>query len=183
MIIVDGVKAENVSVYSDGSLFIEITLEKILHDHVFDQKVINEDTLKSQADCLTPDVYYYSCICGDISENDTFEVNSPLEHIFKDDCDTLCDREGCEYLRRAQHVFSTDYKNHENGHSEYCVKCDQELDLEEHEYKFGKCKICGFKDPDTIIPMVITASVAVVILSVAAIIIILIIKKKKSVNK
>ena len=40
--------------------------------HTFDQKVESEDALKSEATCNKDAEYYYSCVCGAISETETF---------------------------------------------------------------------------------------------------------------
>ena len=37
------------------------------HSHVFTSKVENAQTLVSEGNCVTPSVYYYSCLCGEIS--------------------------------------------------------------------------------------------------------------------
>lgn len=42
-------------------------------NHIFDVKTVNEDTLASPADCLTPARYFYSCECG-AHTNDTMLV-------------------------------------------------------------------------------------------------------------
>ena len=181
---VEGSFTENVSVDTSDSVVLTITLKQLVHEHVFDQKTVDPSTLKSQADCTHPDVYYFSCICHEISDSLTFEENEPLDHQFKDECDNTCEREGCSFERKAPHVPCDKYEAKEGfeGHGIYCEKCNYELEFAPHEYESGKCKVCGLEDPDKTMILLVTVSATVVVLSAIAIIIILILKKKKTKN-
>ncbi|MCQ2211963.1 MAG: hypothetical protein MJZ34_16905, partial [Paludibacteraceae bacterium] len=57
-------------------------------NHTFNQKVKNDKTLKSAADCTHDAVYYLSCVCGMISDSETFvDEGSALGHdMTKHDC-------------------------------------------------------------------------------------------------
>lgn len=53
-------------------------------NHTFDVKTVNEDTLAVPADCVNPAKYFYSCECGEHT-NDTalvFESGAPNGHKF-----------------------------------------------------------------------------------------------------
>lgn len=50
--------------------------------HVYTDKKVSEDTLKSAADESKPARYYYSCKCGDISTSSYFEVGEKLEVVY-----------------------------------------------------------------------------------------------------
>ncbi len=52
-------------------------------DHTFDQENIElEGALKSEANCGSAAVYYKSCSCGAISDTETFEYGSALDHNY-----------------------------------------------------------------------------------------------------
>lgn len=55
-------------------------------EHVFDQEVVDEKYLLSEATCSSPAVYYKSCICGEKSsqETDTFLFGQPAPHTYSD---------------------------------------------------------------------------------------------------
>lgn len=48
------------------------------HTHVFDRKYKQNNTLKEDMSCIGKKIYYYSCICGEVSKTDSFEVEVPL---------------------------------------------------------------------------------------------------------
>ena len=51
------------------------------HQHKFDQKNTTAQYLKTEADCVSPAFYYYSCSCGKAGE-ETFFDGRRLEHDF-----------------------------------------------------------------------------------------------------
>lgn len=51
----------------------EVSIPKY-NDHVFNKKVRDDKYLKQAGDCLTKDIYYYSCGCGESSYNHTGET-------------------------------------------------------------------------------------------------------------
>lgn len=60
----------------------QIKINKV--NHTFDVKTVNEDTLAAPADCVNPAKYFYSCECGEHT-NDTalvFESGAPNGHTF-----------------------------------------------------------------------------------------------------
>ncbi len=62
------------------------------HVHDYDQKVENNDTLKDAAECTKDAVYYYSCECGDISDEETFvKESSKLNHNYVEGFCTRCE--------------------------------------------------------------------------------------------
>ncbi|MBO7196961.1 MAG: hypothetical protein J6V80_06560, partial [Clostridia bacterium] len=54
----------------------------VLANHTYNQKNTAEDYLKSAATCTSSAVYYYSCICGAISDTETFTDGDPIAHNF-----------------------------------------------------------------------------------------------------
>lgn len=56
---------------------------KKLNEHVFNQLIMNESTKVSDANCVHPDEYYYSCVCGEVSTTDTFYYGNPAPHTFE----------------------------------------------------------------------------------------------------
>ncbi|MBE5752846.1 MAG: hypothetical protein E7343_02125, partial [Clostridiales bacterium] len=72
--------------------------------HAYAQEVVSEETLKTPATCASPAVYYKSCSCGAISEdeNETFESGTTLPHVYDqeivDDEKTLKTPATCENL-------------------------------------------------------------------------------------
>ena len=58
-----------------------IIAPKLNHEHAYNVKVENEDTLKDKATCTENAVYYYSCRCTEISTELTYEKqDSALGH-------------------------------------------------------------------------------------------------------
>lgn len=60
----------------------QIKINKV--NHIFDIKIVNENTLAVPADCVNPAKYFYSCECG-AHTNDTtlvFESGAPNGHTF-----------------------------------------------------------------------------------------------------
>ena len=96
---------------NENDKYIEKTADELkikAAGHKYDQKVTTKKTLKSEADCTHPAVYYLSCKCGDIGKT-TFEVGNSLGHVWdkgtitvpatstKDGVKTFhCTREGCK---------------------------------------------------------------------------------------
>ena len=52
------------------------------HVHTFDQEVVAEDFLASEATCEDEAEYYYSCTCGVKDEAHTFESGTALGHAY-----------------------------------------------------------------------------------------------------
>ena len=51
------------------------------HTHVFDQKVITNTYLKSEATCTNKATYYFSCLCGE-KGTEYFEHGDLLKHVY-----------------------------------------------------------------------------------------------------
>ena len=56
-----------------------------LKAHVYDQKTIDDEYLKSGANCTFGAIYYMSCVCGAYDEtlSETFEVGEPAGHNYE----------------------------------------------------------------------------------------------------
>ena len=106
-------------------------------NHVFDQEVETADALKTPASCSADAVYYKSCVCGAISESETFvKANSKLDHD-----------------------VSQDWSKNATHHWHACNNCEEQLNKEEHTVdswtivtdssflsdgvKKGNCAVCG----------------------------------------
>ena len=78
---VDGTKIEDsttVTVFGTQTLYAHWTP---VHVHAYTQRIQNDETLKTPADCTNDAVYYLSCTCGEISKTDTFTAeNTALDH-------------------------------------------------------------------------------------------------------
>ena len=75
--------------------------------HVYDQEISTNLYKKSDADCITPETYYKSCVCGKVGES-TFTVGEPLGHIGGHaTCIELAECERChfEYGTYADHNY------------------------------------------------------------------------------
>ena len=99
-----------------------------LEAHVFDKKIVSDDSLKTEATCLVPGIFYYSCSnCRKVDDSEgakTFESGEALGH--KDaNRDHLCDN-GCE-IPQGEHADSMFDDNHLCDYG--CGK-----DASEHEY-------------------------------------------------
>ena len=75
-------------------------IEVIGHTHSFTEQIITDEFLASSATCVNKATYYYSCACGEKSEN-TFEYGESLGHDY---INGLCTRCGEKFF---------------NGHLEY----------------------------------------------------------------
>lgn len=68
------------------------------HTHCFDKKVVGVDTLYQSATCTTAAQYYYTCSCGEMSD-EIFEYSEPLGHAFTNyiyNNDASCECNGTE---------------------------------------------------------------------------------------
>jgi hypothetical protein len=90
--------------------------------HVYDQEVVSDEYLKSEADCEHAAVYYKSCVCGASSKGTADEATF-----------TSGDPKG--------HEFGTEWKSDENGHWHECV-CGAKDAVSAHEPK-----VTGEKKP------------------------------------
>ncbi len=56
-----------------------------LKEHVYDQETIDDEYLKSGANCIFGAIYYKSCVCGAYDEtlSETFEVGEPAGHNYE----------------------------------------------------------------------------------------------------
>ena len=75
------------------------------HTHSFTEQIITDEFLASSATCVKKATYYYSCGCGEKSEN-TFEYGEPLGHDYINGLCTRCGTpeaptEGLEYSLNA----------------------------------------------------------------------------------
>lgn len=93
------------------------------HTCVYDQKVVSSEYLKSKADCSSPAVYYYSCVCGNKS-SETFTDGEAVDHQYSTE-------------------WSFDTENH--WHQATCAHTEQKADVAQHNFvvnENGSKKVC-----------------------------------------
>lgn len=93
------------------------------HTCVYDQKVVSSEYLKSKADCSSPAVYYYSCVCGNKS-SETFTDGEAVDHQYSTE-------------------WSFDTENH--WHQATCAHTEQKADVTQHNFvvnENGSKKAC-----------------------------------------
>ncbi len=106
------------------------------HEHVYDQKVADETTLKEDATCTHAPIYYYTCSCGEKGTK-TFEEGRALDHIY----DQM--KEENKYLENEG-----DCQNPATYY--YSCKCGlmgtemfESDEVIDHNFEDGICTICG----------------------------------------
>lgn len=135
------------------------------HTHDFNCKVQEDKFLKSEASCSSAKLYYYSCECGEKSEN-TFSVGSKLSHdysaeIVKEEyfkreanCQT-----GAEYYKSCVYCGAKSYKSFftdELGDHAYTQETPnakyikEEATLTSSAVYYKSC-VCGLKGEDTFV--------------------------------
>ncbi|MCR5781557.1 MAG: leucine-rich repeat protein [Clostridia bacterium] len=80
----------------------QFEITEIPAGHSFTAETANDDTLRSEASCSSPAVYYYSCeTCGTVERNDdhTFTFGSALEHSWEwtEDVPATCGTPGTQH--------------------------------------------------------------------------------------
>lgn len=142
----------------------QIKINKV--NHIFDIKIVNEDTLAAPADCVNPAKYFYSCECG-AHTNDTalvFENGDPNGHKFGEwkasksaDCTTggkekhicsVCKAEEERDTAPLGHDWNAEYTidvkptcTKPGSKSIHCSRCDATKDVTEIEptgHSFGE---------------------------------------------
>ena len=109
------------------------------HVHVYDQEIVSDEALKSEADCEDAAVYYLSCSCGKVSKNrnETFTYGEPLEHEEADGWK----RNGEEHWKicdKCSEVLEDTREDHVDEDEDYeCDVCERDLDEEDDENTFG----------------------------------------------
>lgn len=142
-------KAEHVLVDNKCECGYENSTET--HTCVFDRKTIDDEYLKSSANCTESAVYYYSCKCGE-KGNETFENGSPLVHKFEkyisngDGTKTAQCENGCGEKHTIDEDHVHNYKEEviaptceDKGYTKYTCECSHSYTGNEvpaigHEY-------------------------------------------------
>ncbi len=136
--------------------------------HSYVLEAANEKTMKSPADEINAAVYYKSCACGSVSENDadTFEYGGNLNHTHsfteeKIKAEALetpptCYAEAIYFKSCECGVISTSIDDtfrtgeplkHKDENSDHmCDFC--ESNISSHSYVLGKCEVCGKEKTD-----------------------------------
>lgn len=113
---------------------------------VYDQQEINEYYLVSDATCTSKAVYYYSCLCGACSWNETFEYGEePVGHV-DEDGNMVCEACGgslCDTCVDDDSNYRCDVCD-----SSVCVEHDWQFCLHdstctEDGYYYDYCSYCG----------------------------------------
>ena len=97
--------------------------EAIPHTHVFDQKISNENTLKTPADCLQDEVYFLSCTCGAVSDTETFTMTgTALGHAWPGE--DIWNRDETNHWHECGHCHAKkDEAPHDFGEDDICDTC------------------------------------------------------------
>ncbi|MBE6142595.1 MAG: hypothetical protein E7177_01215 [Erysipelotrichaceae bacterium] len=129
-----------------------------IHYHVYNQEVVHEDYLVSEANCENSAVYNKSCSCG-LEGTETFVSGEALGHDLKLESDEEkhwyeCQRTGCDHsegeqahsYEEGQYLVSTEG---EGGHYQVCKVCEEDTAVVAHsggtatETEKAKCEHCG----------------------------------------
>ena len=134
--------------------------------HSYVLEVANDKTMKSPANEIDAAVYYKSCACGSVSENDTFEYGGNLNHTHsfteeKIKAEALetpatCNSQALYFKSCECGVISTsiddtfragELLNHKDENNDHmCDSC--ESTLSSHSYVLDKCEVCGKEKKD-----------------------------------
>lgn len=107
--------------------------QRLPHNHVFTQEVVDAQYLASNATCMQPAKYYFSCACGQ-KGTETFTHGDPVDHMEngaweadKENHWHTCAFDGCD------HVFTSSKASHTP---------DREAATETEAVK---CSVCGYE--------------------------------------
>ena len=74
--------------FTDSSANTQTSMEQLTEQppvHVYDQKVMNENALRTPATCTDDATYYYSCICGKVGNENYFtEMGTAIGHHYEE---------------------------------------------------------------------------------------------------
>ena len=128
--------------------------DPLVHAHEYTVKAEADNALKSPATCAGGAVYYKSCACGAVSQEDSdlFTVGEPLDHK-DDDHNHTCDY-GCDKTDMGAHADSASDNDHvcdygcgatleacadkENDGDHACEVC-KKADVSAHNYGDATC--------------------------------------------
>ena len=147
------------------------------HTHAYDQKVVKDEALITAPTCTTKGSYYCSCICGELSNDQTFEVPALGHHLVRSDIlasaatctkdaeyKAMCDREGCGFVSETMTytAYSTALGGHQwadadDGKHHACQRegCEAQ---EAHSWSHGKCVVCSATDPHFVEVTIVNSS-------------------------
>ncbi len=123
-------------------------------EHIYNQQIVDDEYLISKANCVEPNKYYKSCVCGKATTDEFIvgnveghnynfifinndekghyylcitcgEIDKVINHEFDNDCDNECDI--CGYTRNTSHDFSVGKSNSTQKWIE-CIHCGYEKD-------------------------------------------------------
>ena len=103
----------------------------------------NDGAPTPAATCDTPGTMKYKCLFCSATKTEDIKA---LGHKFDNDCDTTCNRTGCDYTRTASHKITTSWSSDKNGHWHMCTVCKATIDYATHTpnatVNEGDAKIC-----------------------------------------
>ena len=105
----------------------------LVHSHTFSEELVKDEM-----------GHWHTCIECD-------EIPDYTDHIFENECDTLCD--DCGFTREVgEHNYLPQWAADANGHWHECGYCGDRLEMEPHvpgpeatEFEGQMCMICGFE--------------------------------------
>ena len=157
-----------------GCDFVSGVLGNVGHEHSFTEENTEDAYLASAADCTNAAVYYFSCECGEKSE-ETFAFGDPIGHSYGEGriIAPTCTAAGyteytchCGYVKTSEEVAASGHNYIAGkvtapgcttvGYTEYnchCgdVKIADEVAASGHDYKIGKvtdpgCTTVGYTE-------------------------------------
>ena len=127
-------------------------LDLILHQHVYEQKVVSKDTLAHAATCSSSASYYYSCTCGALG----------TEVFYDGDADS------------TRYVVSDEWSYNDSIHFHACLNgCGTVFNQANHTFTWvvdepateneaglqhEECSVCGYAKEGIVVPAIDNAN-------------------------
>ena len=132
------VRFKETDCYEAGSV---LTVKVPAHTHTFDQEVQKAAYHKSDATCLSPELYYKSCACGVSSEGTakeaTFEVGEKLEHDYQwKDYDSDSHVKQCQNGCGEWDMTTKEAHNYDGLEGEVCLTCGHNRTVNYYDVTF-----------------------------------------------
>lgn len=89
----------------------------------------DEGTTVTAPSCTEDGEEKYTCVICQATK--TEKINK-LDHLWDNDCDTTCNREGCGYTRQTTHSYRSTWSSDETGHWHECRSCGAKKDFTAH---------------------------------------------------
>ena len=132
------VSSDTLDVIMDADKTVIVTYKEIPHTHIFDQEIQKPEALKTAADCTHDAVYYKSCVCGEISTEETFTAtDTKLGHDWSTNWSTDADNHWHECSRC--HAIS------ETGAHTFVWEIVRPATKHKRGLRHEVCSVCGYQ--------------------------------------